>query len=386
MSKQIHIRLDNAVYEALSEYSVENNASMQDSISTAVIQFINRQKPILNQEKASFTFIDLFAGIGGMRLAFESAGGRCVYSNEWNKYSQQTYFANFGEQPEGDITKVDENSIPDHDVLVAGFPCQPFSIAGVSKKNSLGRETGFQDKTQGTLFFDVCRILKAKRPKAFLLENVKNLKSHDKGRTFKIIMESLNELKYDVYTAILDGQNYVPQHRERILIVGFDKERYGESLPFSFDINPKNPKPLMKDILEKSADDKYTLSDKLWLYLQNYAAKHKAAGNGFGYGMADRNGISRTLSARYYKDGSEILIEKKDKNPRRLTPRECARLQGFSDDFKIVVSDTQAYKQFGNSVVVPLMADVAKLIVNRIRELDYMIELNEHERMACDGR
>ena len=386
MSKQIHIRLDNAVYEALSEYSVENNATMQDSISTAVIQFINRQKPILNQENASFTFIDLFAGIGGMRLAFESAGGRCVYSNEWNKYSQQTYFANFGEQPEGDITKVDENGIPDHDVLVAGFPCQPFSIAGVSKKNSLGRETGFQDKTQGTLFFDVCRILKAKRPKAFLLENVKNLKSHDKGRTFKIIMESLNELKYDVYTAILDGQNYVPQHRERILIVGFDKERYGESLPFSFDINPKNPKPLMKDILEKSADDKYTLSDKLWLYLQNYAAKHKAAGNGFGYGMADLNGISRTLSARYYKDGSEILIEQKDKNPRRLTPRECARLQGFSDDFKIVVSDTQAYKQFGNSVVVPLMADVARLIVNRIRELDYMIEVNEHERMACDGR
>ena len=315
MSKQIHIRLDNAVYEALSEYSVENNASMQDSISTAVIQFINRQKPILNQENASFTFIDLFAGIGGMRLAFESAG--------------------------------------------------------VSKKNSLGRETGFQDKTQGTLFFDVCRILKAKRPKAFLLENVKNLKSHDKGRTFKIIMESLNELKYDVYTAILDGQNYVPQHRERILIVGFDKERYGESLPFSFDINPKNPKPLMKDILEKSADDKYTLSDKLWLYLQNYAAKHKAVGNGFGYGIAERNGISRTLSARYYKDGSEILIEQKGKNPRRLTPRECARLQGFSDDFKIVVSDTQAYKQFGNSVVVPLMADVAQLIVNRIRELDY---------------
>ena len=281
MSKQIHIRLDNAVYEALSEYSVENNASMQDSISTAVIQFINRQKTTFNQENASFTFIDLFAGIGGMRLAFESAG--------------------------------------------------------VSKKNSLGRETGFQDKTQGTLFFDVCRILKAKRPKAFLLENVKNLKSHDKGRTFKIIMESLSELKYDVYTAILDGQNYVPQHRERILIVGFDKERYGESLPFSFDINPKNPIPLMKDILEKSADDKYTLSDKLWLYLQNYAAKHKAAGNGFGYGIAERNGISRTLSARYYKDGSEILIEQKGKNPRRLTPRECARLQGFSDDFKIVV-------------------------------------------------
>lgn len=386
MSKQIHFCLDHAVYEALSEYSVENNLTIQDSISIAVIQFINKQKITLHQEKALFTFIDLFAGIGGMRLAFESAGGRCVYSNEWNKYSQQTYFANFGEQPEGDITKVDEKSLPDHDILVAGFPCQPFSIAGVSKKNSLGRETGFQDKTQGTLFFDVCRILKEKRPKAFLLENVKNLKSHDKGRTFKIIMESLSELKYNVYTDILDGQNYVPQHRERILIVGFDKERYGEPLPFSFDINPKVPKPLMRDILENSVDEKYTLSDKLWLYLQNYAAKHKAAGNGFGYGMADRNGISRTLSARYYKDGSEILIEQIGKNPRRLTPRECARLQGFPDDFKIVVSDTQAYKQFGNSVVVPLMADVAKLIVNRIMELDHIIELNENERMASDGR
>lgn len=305
-----------------------------------------------------------------MRIAFENNGGDCVYSNEWNKYSQQTYFANFGEQPDGDITKVDARMIPDHDILVAGFPCQPFSIAGVSKKLSLGRATGFEDKTQGTLFFDVCRIIKAKRPKAFLLENVKNLKSHDKGNTFKIIMESLEELDYDVFYAILDGQNYVPQHRERILIVGFDRQRYGKEIEFRFDISPVDPKPVMKDILEEVPDDKYTLSDKLWAYLQNYAAKHRAAGNGFGYGIAEPDGISRTLSARYYKDGSEILIAQAGKNPRRLTPRECARLQGFPDTFKIVVSDTQAYRQFGNSVVVPLMTDVAGLIVAKIQEME----------------
>lgn len=382
MSKQIHINLDDAVYEALTEYTVEYNSTMQDSVSTAVMQLVNRQKNIYDHS-APFTFVDLFAGIGGMRLAFESVGGHCVYSNEWNKYSQQTYFANFGEQPDGDITKVDESSIPDHDVLVAGFPCQPFSIAGVSKKNSLGRATGFQDKTQGTLFFDVCRILKAKRPKAFMLENVKNLKSHDKGRTFEVIMESLNELDYEVYTAILDGQNYVPQHRERILIVGFDRKRYGAGdMPFTFDITPKSPKPLMKDILENKVDKKYTLSDKLWIYLQNYAAKHRAAGNGFGYGIADRNGISRTLSARYYKDGSEILIAQGKKNPRRLTPRECARLQGFPDSFKIVVSDTQAYRQFGNSVVVPLMANVAQLLINRMKELDAEADEVMPERMV----
>lgn len=369
MAKQIHIRLNDAVYEALSQYSADCNLSMQDSVSQAVMQMVN-PKGVSKGQDAEFTFIDLFAGIGGMRLAFESAGGYCVYSNEWNKYSQQTYFANFGEQPDGDITQVDEYSIPDHDILVAGFPCQPFSIAGVSKKNSLGRATGFQDKTQGTLFFDVCRILKAKRPKAFMLENVKNLKSHDRGRTFQVIMESLNELDYDVHTAVLDGQDFVPQHRERILIVGFDRERYGDTVPFSFDVKPDTPKPVMNDILEPEVNEKYTLSDKLWTYLQNYAAKHKAAGNGFGYGIADRNGISRTLSARYYKDGSEILIAQDGKNPRRLTPRECARLQGFPDDFKIVVSDTQAYKQFGNSVVVPLMAKVAKLIVARMKDLD----------------
>lgn len=369
MSRQVHVRLDEEVYKVVLEYSEDRNSTIQDTVVSALMQLVNKQKDSL-QNRSTFTFIDLFAGIGGMRLAFESAGGHCVYSNEWNKYCQQTYFANFGEQPDGDITKVNENSIPDHDILVAGFPCQPFSIAGVSKKNSLGRATGFADKTQGTLFFDICRILKAKRPKAFMLENVKNLKSHDKGRTFSVIMEALNELNYDVHTQVLDGQNFVPQHRERILIVGFDKERYGGSIDFSFNITPEKKKMVMKDILEQNVKDKYTLSDKLWLYLQNYAAKHKEAGNGFGYGIADPNGVSRTLSARYYKDGSEILISQGDKNPRRLTPRECARLQGFPDSFKIVVSDTQAYKQFGNSVVVPLMANVAELIVKRLKELD----------------
>ena len=303
-----------------------------------------------------------------MRIAFESAGGKCVYTNEWNKFSQKTYFDNFGDMPDGDITKVDAKTIPDHDILVAGFPCQPFSIAGVSKKNSLGRATGFEDKTQGTLFFDVCRIIKAKRPKAFMLENVKNLCSHDKGNTFKVIQESLDELDYDIFYKVLDGQNFVPQHRERILIVGFDRKTFKGLVDFKFDITPVEPKPVIRDILEKNPDSKYTLSDKLWSYLQAYAAKHKAAGNGFGYGIAPLNGVSRTLSARYYKDGSEVLIAQKNKNPRRLTPRECARLQGFPDSFKITVSDGQAYKQFGNSVVVPLMANVAKLIAKELEQ------------------
>ena len=326
--------------------------------------------PFAHQDNPVFTFIDLFAGIGGLRLAFEHNGGKCVYSSEWNKYCQETYFANFGEQPDGDITKVDARSIPSHDILVAGFPCQPFSIAGVSKKNSLGQATGFQDKTQGTLFFDVCRILKAKRPKSFILENVKNLKSHDHGNTFKVIRESLDELDYEVFYAVLDGQNYVPQHRERIVIVGFDRLRYGKGVDFDFDITVVHPKPVIKDILEPKASEKYTLSDHLWRYLQDYAQRHHAAGNGFGYGLVDVNGISRTLSARYYKDGSEILIPQKGKNPRRLTPRECARLQGFPDSFRIVVSDTQAYKQFGNSVVVPLMTNVSALLVHKIKELE----------------
>lgn len=378
MAKQIHIRLEDTVAQALSEYTEAAGLSAQDFISTAIMQLLSSQRTESNKS-ARFTFIDLFAGIGGMRLAFEQAGGQCVYSNEWNKYSQQTYFANFGEQPDGDITKVDARMIPAHDILVAGFPCQPFSIAGISKKQSLGRATGFEDKTQGTLFFDVCRILKAKRPKAFLLENVKNLCSHDRGRTFKVILDSLDELNYKVFYKVIDGQNFVPQHRERILIVGFNKELYGEDFDFDFSITPVSPAPAMRNILEEQVDSRYTLSDKLWTYLQNYAAKHRAAGNGFGYGLAPLDGVSRTLSARYYKDGSEILIEQPGRNPRKLTPRECARLQGFPDSFKIPVSDTQAYRQFGNSVVVPLMANVASLIIARIGSLE---EAHDEERLS----
>lgn len=369
--KQIHVRMDEELYKELNDYSANANLSVQDCVREAVASYVTDiKKKYQTVDREGFSFIDLFAGIGGMRLGFERAGGHCVYSSEWNKYSQQTYFANFGEQPEGDITQVDAADIPGHDILVAGFPCQPFSIAGVSKKNSLGRATGFADKTQGTLFFDVCRILKAKRPKAFLLENVKNLCSHDRGRTFKVILESLDELGYSVYYAILDGQNYVPQHRERIIIVGFDKYRYCGDTEFEFALTPRIPKPVMRDILELEVADKYTLSDKLWAYLQNYAAKHKAAGNGFGYGIAPLDGISRTMSARYYKDGSEILIAQERKNPRRLTPRECARLQGFPENFKIPVSDTQAYRQFGNSVVVPLIENVAKLVINKLEQLE----------------
>ena len=380
--KQLHLRIDDELYNELNACSVMTEQTMQDCVREAVAYYVTgvRKKQGKGKER-QFTFIDLFAGIGGMRIAFERAGGCCAYSNEWNKYSQQTYFANFGEQPAGDITQVSASSIPDHDILVAGFPCQPFSIAGVSKKNSLGRATGFEDKTQGTLFFDVCRILKEKRPKAFMLENVKNLCSHDKGRTFKVILESLEELDYSVFYSVLDGKDYVPQHRERILIVGFDRKQYGKKIQFDFDLSPKFPKPVMRDILDENVDDKYTLSDKLWTYLQNYAAKHKAAGNGFGYGIAPLDGVSRTISARYYKDGSEILIEQENKNPRRLTPRECARLQGFPDDFKIPVSDTQAYKQFGNSVVVPLMENVAKLIVKKMKEME-LTEGKELQRTA----
>lgn len=381
MAKQVHIRVEDEVYEALTGYSSDKGQSMQDCVSSAIKQMLVKAKDDSFNRKEQYTFIDLFAGIGGMHIAYASAGARCVYSNEWNKYSQQTYYANFGIQPDDDITKVIAEDIPDHDILVAGFPCQPFSIAGVSKKQSLGRATGFADKTQGTLFFDVCRILKAKRPKAFMLENVKNLCSHDKGRTFKVIQESLAELNYKVFYQILDGKAYVPQHRERIVIVGFDMDRYGSDVDFKFDLKPKEVQPVMKDILEKEVDSKYTLSDKLWAYLQNYAAKHKAAGNGFGYGIAPLDGISRTISARYYKDGSEILIAQEGKNPRRLTPRECARLQGFPDTFKIPVSDTQAYKQFGNSVVVPLMTEVAKLVIQKLKEMDSLTVNNETDAL-----
>lgn len=316
-----------------------------------------------------FQFIDLFAGIGGIRLAFQNLGGKCVFTSEWDNYSKKTYEANFGEVPFGDITKISEKEIPDHDILLGGFPCQPFSIAGVSKKNALGRAHGFLDETQGTLFFDVARIIKHKKPATFMLENVKNLVSHDKGKTFKVITETLKELGYSIHYKVLDGKYFVPQHRERIIIVGFRTAIFKGNETFQF---PKmeDVKFAIKDILEKEVDSKYTLSDKLWNYLQEYAAKHKAKGNGFGYGLTDLNGISRTMSARYYKDGAEILIPQNGKSPRRLTPRECARLQGFPDSFIIPVSDNQAYKQFGNSVVSPLIQAVGKNIVKELVKLN----------------
>lgn len=370
MSEQIHCTFDGYLYSEIKEASQVMGISGQQLIKDAVISFLNRTHDSTESASYKFTFIDLFAGIGGMRIAFERNGGKCVFSSEWDVKCQETYFQNFNEIPYGDITRINEKDIPNHDILVAGFPCQPFSIAGVSKKNSLGRETGFKDKTQGTLFFDICRILSEKRPKAFMLENVKNLKSHDKGNTWKVITESLEELDYKIFDGIFDGQDFVPQHRERIVIVGFDKKRYGENLNFSFDYQKPEIKSSLSDILEQNPDPKYTLTDRLWQYLQDYAAKHKAAGNGFGYGLPDLNGISRTLSARYYKDGSEILIRQgENANPRRLTPRECARLQGFPETFKITVSDTQAYKQFGNSVVVPLMTAIASCVVKKLEEL-----------------
>ena len=308
-----------------------------------------------------YTFVDLFAGVGGTRLAFESAGCRCVFSSEWNRFAQQTYSANFGETPAGDITRIESHEIPDHDILVAGFPCQPFSISGVSKKESLQRPHGFEDPAQGTLFFEIKRILRDKRPRAFLLENVKHLRHHDRGRTFGIIMESLEQdLGYHVSPDIIDAQSVVPQHRERLYLVGFSSP-----VPFSFPVFT-NMNRRFRDILESRVDPKYTLTDHLWEYLQRYAAKHKALGNGFGYGLTDPDGVARTLSARYHKDGSEILVPQDDQNPRRLTPRECARLMGFPDSFRIPVSDTQAYRQFGNSVVVPLIRDIAVAMVEAL--------------------
>jgi DNA (cytosine-5)-methyltransferase 1 len=340
---------------------------------------------------SNFTFIDLFAGIGGMRIGFESAGGSCVFTSEWNDWSKKTYVENHGEDHPfiGDITIHDEASIPDHDVLLAGFPCQPFSIAGVSKKNALGRPHGFECTTQGTLFFDVERIIAAKQPKAFLLENVKNLTSHDGGNTFRVIRHTLEtKLGYTIKAKIIDGQGFVPQHRERILIVGFR-----EDTGFSFDdfrfpeIGPRLGSILHPEDGTEEAEypftlgpkgkvnPKYTLTDKLWAYLQGYAAKHKAAGNGFGFGLVTPDMVTRTLSARYYKDGSEILVSRgKGKNPRRLTPRECARLMGYPKGFKIPVSDTQAYKQFGNSVIVPVISEVARIMKPHIRTMQDLDE------------
>ncbi len=338
----------------------------------------------------SFRFIDLFAGIGGIRMGFEANGGECVFTSEWNDFSKKTYIENYGDHHTfvGDIVPYLAEDVPDHDVLLAGFPCQPFSIAGVSKKNSLGRPHGFECTTQGTLFFDVARIIATKRPKAFLLENVKNLLSHDKGNTFAVILHTLrDELGYDVHYKVIDGQHFTPQHRERIIIVGF-REKTG----FSWDgLQLLDKGPRLGSILHKTdgsepvlpwdgdrffnykqqaVQPKYTLTPNLWAYLQAYAEKHRPAGNGFGFGMAFPDSVTRTLSARYHKDGSEILVDQgKGKRPRRLTPRECARLMGFPDSFRIPVSDTQAYRQFGNSVVMPVMKEVARIMVPHIQAL-----------------
>lgn len=331
-------------------------------------------------------FIDLFAGIGGIRLGFEKQGMRCVFSSEWDVHSQRTYEANFGERPAGDIHKIASDEIPDFDILCAGFPCQPFSIAGVSKKNALGRKHGFEDETQGTLFFEIARILRDRKPSAFLLENVKNLRSHDGGRTLAVIVRTLEELGYHLEYRVISAAPVLPQKRERIYLVGF--RNASAAAQFSFpepnelplparlkerarDLGSRPVLPLYPGIgwiLDEKVDEKYTLTDRLWDYLQRYKEKHAAKGNGFGFGLTVPDEQARTLSARYYKDGSEILIpQRKSKgnphaNPRRLTPRECARLMGFPDDFKITVSDTQAYRQFGNSVAVPVVTAIAARI------------------------
>lgn len=317
------------------------------------------------RDNAPFTYCDLFAGIGGIRLPFQKLGGRCVFSCEWDKFAQKTYRMNYGETPAGDIRQVVSEDLPDFDVLLAGFPCQPFSLAGVSKKQSLGRPTGFEDKTQGTLFFEVARIIRDKQPRAFLLENVKNLTSHDRGKTFKVILQTLEgELGYQVFWKVLDSKNWTCQHRERIYIVGFRNEAN-----FSWDaLDIPKENHVVGEILEENPDSHYTLSDKLWSYLKSYREKHEAAGHGFGYSIVGPQDTTRTLSARYHKDGSEILVRQNGKNPRKLTPRECARLQGFPDNFIIPVSDTQAYKQFGNSVTVPVVRSVARLMMGACKD------------------
>lgn len=334
-----------------------------------------------------FTFVDLFAGIGGIRLGFESIGGKCVGTCEWDHFSQQTYRNNFRDRHPilGDITRIDADLIPDHDVLLAGFPCQPFSIAGVSKKNSLGMSHGFECSSQGTLFFDIERILASKRPKAFLLENVKNLTTHDRGNTFKVIMHTLEKkLGYKVFYRVIDANGFVPQHRQRIFLVGF---RHDVDFDWNDFIQPRKGEVTMHNILhpedgsetaeapytygeQARVSNQYIITTKLWAYLKAYKKKHRQAGNGFGYSVVSGEDTCRTLSARYHKDGSEILISRGgNRNPRRLTPRECARLMGYPDSFQIPVSNTQAYRQFGNSVVVPVIEEIARTMKPHIMSL-----------------
>jgi DNA (cytosine-5)-methyltransferase 1 len=305
-----------------------------------------------------FRFIDLFAGIGGIRLAFEKQGGKCVFTSERDKFAQQTYSENFGDIPSGDITEIHEKDVPNHDILLAGFPCQPFSHAGLKR--------GFDD-IRGTLFFDIVRIIREKKPKMVLLENVKGFASHDKGNTFKVVCSTLEKLGYEVQYKVLNAREFgVPQNRERIYIVGIDRKRTLQA-PFSFP-KPPNLPITVGEILESRVDPKYTISDKLWKGHQRRLKEHRAKGNGFGYSLFNASSpYTSTISARYYKDGSEILLEQKGKNPRKVTPREAARLQGFPDSFKIPVSDAQAYRQFGNSVAVPVVSAIARQMVKLIK-------------------
>lgn len=349
------------------------NGELNSKVAEEALQYLIRfEDDVLFPKPANpkFTFIDLFAGIGGFRIAMQRLQGECVFSSEWDKMAQRTYYANFGEIPFGDITKDETKKwIPGKfDVLCGGFPCQPFSIAGVTKKNALGRKHGFEDEKQGNLFFHIAEIIEKHRPKAFFLENVKNLVSHDKGNTFKVIRETLLDLNYSFHSKILDGQNFVPQHRQRTFMVGFDSIVYKRKENFEFPEMPKKRIYELKDIIDDRVDKKYTLTDHLWNYLFEYAIKHKEKGNGFGYGLFDKkkDKVTRTISARYYKDGAEVLIKQNNKNPRRLTPRECSRLQGYPEYFEIPVSDNQAYKQFGNSVVVPLIEAIGEKIIDAL--------------------
>lgn len=343
----------------------ENGESTPSMIEFNSIMQFAESIPFEDKKKhADFTFIDLFAGIGGIRIPFQELGGKCVFTSEWDKFAQKTYRVNFGEEPQGDITKIDAKDIPDFDILLGGFPCQPFSQAGLKK--------GFSD-TRGTLFFEIERIIQEKRPKAFLLENVKQLRGHDKGRTLKVILKHIDALNYYVKAEVLRAADFgVPQNRERIYIVGISKEHY--DLPDDYDFEfpkPTYEKTRLGDILERNVDDKYTISDALWDGHQRRKKEHQAKGNGFGFSLFNNESeYTNTISARYYKDGSEILIDQgSGKNPRKLTPRECARLQGFPEKFIITVSDTQAYKQFGNSVAILVVKAIAERMVEEMNAL-----------------
>lgn len=344
--------------------SWENGESCPDTEVMSRISSFGDNALYKNQpDEPEFKFIDLFAGIGGIRIPFQELGGECVFSSEWDKYSQKTYFANFGETPAGDITKIDAADIPDFDILLGGFPCQPFSQAGLHK--------GFED-TRGTLFFEIERILNKKRPKGFLLENVKQLKGHDNGRTFRVIMQHLDALNYHAEAKILKAADFgVPQIRERIYIVGFDRNFYAIADDYQFPFpEATGIKTRVGDILEKKVDAKYTISNRLWEGHKRRKIENRKKGKGFGYSLFNEESpYTSTISARYYKDGSEILIEQEGKNPRKLTPRECARLQGFPEDFIIPVSDAQAYKQFGNSVAVPVVRAIAERIRQEMKDL-----------------